>query len=78
MSPRRKMATTATLGFLPEESQGWETWWAAFYGVTQCRTQLKRLSSSSSSYFGVKMEEIKGGLLFQMGPSGSSEKMTLG
>ena len=24
-------------------------WWAAFYGVTQSRTQLKRLSSSSSS-----------------------------
>ena len=25
-------------------------WWAAIYGVTQSRTQLKRLSSSSSSY----------------------------
>ena len=25
------------------------TWWAAVYGVTQSRTQLKRLSSSSSS-----------------------------
>ena len=24
-------------------------WWAAVYGVTQSRTQLKRLSSSSSS-----------------------------
>ena len=24
-------------------------WWAAIYGVTQSRTQLKRLSSSSSS-----------------------------
>ena len=24
------------------------TWWAAVYGVTQSRTQLKRLSSSSS------------------------------
>ena len=23
------------------------TWWAAIYGVTQSRTQLKRLSSSS-------------------------------
>ena len=26
-------------------------WWAAVYGVTQSRTQLKRLSSSSSSLF---------------------------
>ena len=26
-----------------------EAWWAAVYGVTQSRTQLKRLSSSSSS-----------------------------
>ena len=26
-----------------------EAWWAAIYGVTQSRTQLKRLSSSSSS-----------------------------
>ena len=25
-------------------------WWASVYGVTQSRTQLKRLSSSSSSY----------------------------
>ena len=24
-------------------------WWASVYGVAQCRTQLKRLSSSSSS-----------------------------
>ena len=24
-------------------------WWAAFYGVAQSRTRLKRLSSSSSS-----------------------------
>ena len=26
-----------------------EAWWAAIYGVTQSRTRLKRLSSSSSS-----------------------------
>ena len=26
-----------------------EAWWAAVYGVAQCRTRLKRLSSSSSS-----------------------------
>ena len=27
------------------------TWWAAVYGVAQSRTQLKRLSSSSSRTF---------------------------
>ena len=26
-------------------------WWAAVYGVTQSRTRLKRLSSSSSIYY---------------------------
>ena len=35
--------------FLPGESQGRGAWWAAVYGVTQSRTQLKRLSSSSNS-----------------------------
>ena len=35
--------------FLPGESQGREAWWAAIYGVAQSRTQLKRLSSGSSS-----------------------------
>ena len=25
----------------------WGAWWAAVYGVTQSRTQLKRLSNSS-------------------------------
>ena len=35
--------------FLPGESQGREAWWAAIYGVTQSRTRLKRLSSSSSA-----------------------------
>ena len=33
--------------FLPGESQGWGSLWAAVYGVTQSRTRLKRLSSSS-------------------------------
>ena len=33
--------------FLPGESQGRGAWWAAVYGVTQSRTRLKRLSSSS-------------------------------
>ena len=27
-------------------------WWAAIYGVAQSRTRLKRLSSSSSTFFG--------------------------
>jgi len=32
-----------------ENPRDGETWWAAVYGVTQSRTRLKRLSSSSSS-----------------------------
>ena len=44
---RRKWHPTPV--FLPGESQGWGAWWAAIYGVAQSRTQLKRLSSSSSS-----------------------------
>ena len=34
--------------FLPAESQGQRTWWAAVYGVAQSWQQLKHLSSSSS------------------------------
>ena len=33
--------------FLPGESQGQWSWWAAVYGVSQSRKWLKRLSSSS-------------------------------
>ena len=44
---RRKWHPTPV--FLPGESQGWGSWWAAVYGVAQSRTRLKRLSSSSSS-----------------------------
>ena len=44
---RRKWQPTAV--FLPGESQGQGTRWAAVYGVAQNRTRLKRLSSSSSS-----------------------------
>ena len=44
---RRKWQPTPV--FLPGESQGWGTWWAAVYGVAQSRTWLKWLSSSSSS-----------------------------
>jgi hypothetical protein len=45
---RRKWQPTPV--FLPGESQGWGSWWAAVYGVAQSRTQLKRLSSSSSMH----------------------------
>ena len=41
--------------FLPGESQAWGTWWAAVYGVTQSRTRLKWLSSSSSRAFQVAL-----------------------
>ena len=43
---RRKWQPTPV--FLPGESQGRGSLWAAVYGVTQSWTQLKRLSSSSS------------------------------
>ena len=42
---RRKWQPTPV--FLPGESQGWGAWWAAVYVVTQSRTRLKLLSSSS-------------------------------
>ena len=42
---RRKWQPTPV--FLPGESQGRWAWWAAVYGVTQSRTRLKWLSSSS-------------------------------
>ena len=44
---RRKWQPTPV--FLPGESQGWGAWLAAISGVAQSQTQLKRLSSSSSS-----------------------------
>ena len=43
---RRKWQPTPV--FLPGESQGRGSWWAAIYGVTQSRIRLKWLSSSSS------------------------------
>ena len=45
---RRKWQVTPV--FLPGESQGWGAWWASIYGVTQSRTWLRWLSSSSSSF----------------------------
>ena len=44
---RRKWQPTPV--FLPGESQGWEAWWAAIYGVAQSWTRLTRLSSSSTN-----------------------------
>ena len=44
---RRKWQPTPV--FLPGESQGRGTWWAAVSGVAQSRTRLKRLNSSSSN-----------------------------
>ena len=41
-SGRRKGQPTPV--FLPGESRGRGTWWAAVHGVTQSRTRLKRLS----------------------------------
>ena len=46
---RRKWQPTPV--FLPGESQGWGSRWAAVYGVAQSWTWLKRLSSSSSRLF---------------------------
>ena len=43
---RRKWQATPV--FLPGESRDGGAWWAAIYGVTQSRTRLKRISSSSS------------------------------
>ena len=47
--PRRQWQPTPVL--LPGESQWRGAWWVAVYGVAQSQTQLKRLSSSSSSIF---------------------------
>ena len=44
---RRKWQPTPV--FLPENPRDGGAWWAAVYGVTQSRTRLKRLSSSSST-----------------------------
>ena len=54
---RRKWQPTPV--FLPGESQGRGTWWAEVYGVTQSRTQLKRLSSSSIVYSSVPSNSLR-------------------
>ena len=55
---RRKWQPTPV--FLPGESQGQGAWSAAVYGVTQSRTRLKWLSSSSmgKKYYKVKLKEL--------------------
>ena len=40
-----------------ENPRDGRAWWAALYGVAQSQTQLKRLSSSSSSKFGEKVRK---------------------
>ena len=42
-------------------------WWAAVYGVTQSRTRLKRLSSSSSRDLFKKIRDTKGTFHTKMG-----------
>ena len=44
----KEMATHSSV--LAWRIPGTGAWWAAIYGVSQSRTQLKRCSSSSSSY----------------------------
>ena len=41
-----------------EHPRDGEAWWAAVYGVTQSRTRLKRLSSSSSNNHKRKDEQV--------------------
>ena len=48
--------------FLPGESQGRGSLWAAIYGVAESRTRLKRLSSSSSSNTGLLQLPCTGSL----------------
>ena len=48
------MATHSSVLSCLENPRDGEAWWAAIYGVTQSRTQLKRLSSISSSSSDVK------------------------
>ena len=57
----KEMATHSSVLALENPRDG-RAWWAAVYGVTQSRTQLKRLSSSSSnlhSYMEMRLRKIK-------------------
>ena len=53
---RRKWQPTPV--FLPGETQGQGSRWAAVYGVAQSRTQLKKLSSSSSQIYGFSSSHV--------------------
>ena len=52
-------------------------WWAAVYGVTQSRTRLKRLSSSSSRDLFKKIRDTKGNFHSKMGSIKKSNSMDL-
>ena len=54
-----------------ENSMDGEAWWAAVHGVTQSWTQLKRLSSSSSSVPGLFSSHGEQGLLSSCGARAS-------
>ena len=69
---RRKWQPTPV--FLPGESQGWGSRWAAVYGVAQNRTRLKQISSGSPSSFLVHPTGLcwdHGGDLWLRGPKTS-------
>ena len=48
----KEMATHSSVCSCLENPRDGGAWWAAVYGVAQSRTQLKRLSSSSSTVLG--------------------------
>ena len=49
-------------------------WWAAVHGVAQCRTRLKRLSSSSSTFPLSFLRDQSFSLLFSKSPLNVSHK----
>ena len=69
-----------------ENPRGREVWWAAVYGVAQSQTQLKQLSSSSSSsynmaqFYGEWVAGLQGLVLSALGEVGwvSRQPMSLG
>ena len=50
-----------------ENPRDWGAWWAAVYGVSQSRTRLKQLSSSSSRDLLKKIRDTKGTFHAKMG-----------
>ena len=72
---RRKWQPTPV--FLPGEWQGSGAWWAAVYGVTQSRTWLKWLSSSSSKDLFKKIRDTKGIFHAKMGSIKDRNSMDL-